>query len=162
MQTDLYRHWGPEGELFYIGISLSTVARYAQHKNCSHWTDQVERITIERFESREAALAAETQAIINENPKYNIQKRAPVTEDDCEEELPTRVQRLKREALYSVTRQLLYNKTRAAELLGISQGKLTELIDKGEVVYAPIVKDGKQKLISIWDIIDLTERLGLQ
>lgn len=66
----LYRHFDAEGNLLYVGISLSAVARLIQHRS-SGWFDQIVRIDIERFDSRDTALAAENIAIKKERPRHN-------------------------------------------------------------------------------------------
>lgn len=74
VETQLYRHFGRDGALLYVGISLFSVYRLAQHINGSHWADRITTISIERFASREAAFRAETAAIVNERPLFNIAK----------------------------------------------------------------------------------------
>ena len=69
--TDLYRHFDSNGTLLYIGISLSTLNRLGQHKDNSHWFNSISNITIEKFNTREEALLAEKDSIINEKPYYN-------------------------------------------------------------------------------------------
>lgn len=71
-RTELYRHLDASGRLLYVGISLSTAIRLMAHRHSSPWFDQIANITIERFDSREAALHAETMAIITEKPIYNL------------------------------------------------------------------------------------------
>lgn len=70
--TALYRHWNADGELLYVGISLSALGRLQQHNNASHWANQIARVTIETFDTRDEAAEAERLAIANENPKHNI------------------------------------------------------------------------------------------
>lgn len=72
MSTSLYRHFSEEGVLLYVGISLSWPARTKQHAHGSRWFDQVAKVEIERFPTREAALDAERKAIKAEKPKFNI------------------------------------------------------------------------------------------
>lgn len=74
VETQLYRHFDGGGVLLYVGISLFTVYRLAQHLNGSRWADRIASITIERFPSRAAAFEAETVAINNEKPLFNIAK----------------------------------------------------------------------------------------
>ena len=71
---DLYRHFNAEGELLYVGISLSAVKRLSQHKCDSTWYGDIATIEIEKFPTREEAMEAETVAIQNEAPIYNIAK----------------------------------------------------------------------------------------
>ena len=71
----LYRHFSEEGELLYVGVSLSPVHRLVGHRKGSHWFGLIRRVEIEEFATREEALKAETVAIISEQPLHNIQKR---------------------------------------------------------------------------------------
>lgn len=72
MSTSLYRHFADDGGLLYVGISLSWPARTKAHVYGSRWFDQVARVEIERFPTREAALEAEREAIRREKPKFNV------------------------------------------------------------------------------------------
>lgn len=71
-ETELYRHFDAKGRLLYVGISLSTIVRLAQHKNVSHWMKRVARIDIERFPTRRMAEEAERRAIHDEGPECNV------------------------------------------------------------------------------------------
>lgn len=73
-RTALYRHFGADGELLYVGIAASPMSRTAQHV-ASEWADQVASITFEWHESRTAALNAETRAVLTEAPLHNRTKR---------------------------------------------------------------------------------------
>ncbi|MFG3510223.1 GntR family transcriptional regulator [Streptomyces sp. NPDC047821] len=70
-RTALYRHYAADGELLYIGISQDPEVRWEQH----HWWKQglSARQTLEWFELRSQALAAEAEAIAIERPAYNQQ-----------------------------------------------------------------------------------------
>jgi hypothetical protein len=70
-ETELYRHFDAAGKLLYVGISLSTVVRLAQHRLESEWFDRVVHITIERFPTRIEAMIAERVAILKEAPECN-------------------------------------------------------------------------------------------
>lgn len=70
---ELYRHFDADGRLLYVGIAWCTTERLMGHKSGSHWFGQITRIEIERFPTRRGALDAETTAITNENPVFNIQ-----------------------------------------------------------------------------------------
>ncbi len=67
----LYRHYNSNGELLYVGISLSSVDRLARHVRHSSWAYDISRIDITWMSSRRAALLAERNAIHDESPKYN-------------------------------------------------------------------------------------------
>lgn len=68
----LYRHFDDEGQLLYVGISLSAVNRLSQHKGSAQWFSKIAEVRVEKFSTREEALAAEKAAIISEKPKFNI------------------------------------------------------------------------------------------
>lgn len=72
MSTSLYRHFGIDGTLLYVGISLSWPARTKAHMQGSRWFDQVAKVEIEQFPTREDALEAEREAIKREKPKFNV------------------------------------------------------------------------------------------
>lgn len=69
--TDLYRHFDKDGRLLYVGISFRAIIRQAAHRNAAPWWDDVVTITVERFPSRKAALAAEKRAVEAEKPMHN-------------------------------------------------------------------------------------------
>lgn len=77
IQTALYRHFGADGSLLYVGISLSWPARTKAHSRSSHWFDQVARVEVERYPNRAAALEAEREAIKREGPKHNVVHNRP-------------------------------------------------------------------------------------
>lgn len=69
--TELYRHYNNAGQLLYVGVSLSTIARLIEHKTTAPWFKQITRVTIERFPTRIAAERAEIIAIRDEQPQWN-------------------------------------------------------------------------------------------
>lgn len=72
VQTGLYRHFDAAGGLLYVGISAKPPTRLAEHARGSDWAKAIARVTIEWFETREAALIAETHAIQSEAPAFNL------------------------------------------------------------------------------------------
>jgi hypothetical protein len=79
----LYRHYHPNGDLLYVGISLYVLARHLQHIKKSAWQTSIFKILIEPFAAREEALAAEELAIRTEFPKFNTvhnNRRHPLQE----------------------------------------------------------------------------------
>jgi hypothetical protein len=79
----LYRHFHPNGDLLYVGISLEPLRRQDRHTKTASWRNMICRIVIEPFETREEALAAETAAIRDEFPKFNTthnRRRHPLQE----------------------------------------------------------------------------------
>lgn len=68
----LYRFYGDEGELLYIGISGRMHERVKQHRDSSSWFVVAASVKIEHHPNRQAALEAEQAAIKAEHPKYNV------------------------------------------------------------------------------------------
>ena len=71
-RTALYRIFGDEDLLLYIGISDDFGRRWNQHARVQPWWDEMQRQTVEWLGSREEAEDAERVAIKAEKPKYNI------------------------------------------------------------------------------------------
>jgi excinuclease UvrABC nuclease subunit len=72
MRTALYRHFDAAGVLLYVGISLNSIKRTAQHKYGAKWFQRIDRITFTWHDTRAAALAAEAIAIAKERPVWNV------------------------------------------------------------------------------------------
>lgn len=71
----LYRAFDGD-ELLYVGIAYSVGRRLAQHQESAPWWHRLTRVEVQTYESRGAALAAETLAIRTEYPKYNIKNKS--------------------------------------------------------------------------------------
>lgn len=67
----LYRHFDRNGCLLYVGISGSHLLRLAAHMESSVWAGEIAQITVQWFEDREGAAAAEALAIQRERPLHN-------------------------------------------------------------------------------------------
>jgi hypothetical protein len=67
----LYRHFHPNGDLLYVGISLTSLKRQDRHLKTADWRNTIHRIVIEPFATREEALDAEQFAIRTEFPRFN-------------------------------------------------------------------------------------------
>jgi hypothetical protein len=67
----LYRHYGPDGDLLYVGQAMSALKRNAEHLSKADWRNFIYMILVEPFATREEALAAEAEAIRVEYPKHN-------------------------------------------------------------------------------------------
>jgi hypothetical protein len=68
----LYRFFGADGALLYIGITASLPNRLARHKEDKPWWCDVADIRVEHFQSRRAVLEAERAAIVAEKPLHNV------------------------------------------------------------------------------------------
>jgi len=72
MKTALYRIWGNQDQLLYVGISKSALGRLGQHLTEKTWASDITNVTIETFPTREQAAAAEVVAIKTEHPVHNV------------------------------------------------------------------------------------------
>lgn len=75
MTTSLYRQYNKDGVLLYVGVSESVMTRLSQHSATSKWFRDVTTVTVKHFRTRRAALRAETKAIAEEHPVYNVIKQ---------------------------------------------------------------------------------------
>lgn len=67
----LYRHFDGNGNLLYVGVSVSALLRTKAHSLVSAWFGDVRSITVEHFPTMRDALRAEKMAIRRERPKFN-------------------------------------------------------------------------------------------
>lgn len=67
----LYRFFGLDDELLYIGITGSPWYRFHAHESSKAWFKDVTRAAVEHFANREDLVEAEIKAIQTELPKYN-------------------------------------------------------------------------------------------
>ena len=70
----LYRFYGDDGALLYVGISANPAARFARHSDDKAWWEEVRGIGMEPYPDRDSVLAAEARAIEVERPRYNLQR----------------------------------------------------------------------------------------
>ncbi|MBP5892819.1 GIY-YIG nuclease family protein [Streptomyces scabiei] len=75
IRTALYRCFDADEELLYVGISYDPTARWKQHQSNSPWWRDVAVRTVEWFDDRPAAEAAERKAIQTEGPRHNVVHR---------------------------------------------------------------------------------------
>lgn len=69
--TGLYRIFGDEDSLLYIGISDSFGTRWKQHSKVQPWWGERRWMTVHFYDSRTEAEDAEREAIKAEKPRYN-------------------------------------------------------------------------------------------
>lgn len=157
VETALYRHFDCDGKLLYVGVSLSAVARLAQHRDNSHWYRRIANMTTEWHPTRKAALDAERKAVRSENPECNIMLRETQAE---------KAFRLKAEA--DESRRLLsrrtvvfkpvYTLTEVGQLLGyVTSSKAKSLIAEGKL---GSVTEGTKTFVTGWQVIDYLETIG--
>lgn len=70
----LYRVRDDRSQLLYIGISDAPLSRMAGHDRSSGWARQAADISIEWHPSRDDARAAESAAILAEDPIHNMNR----------------------------------------------------------------------------------------
>ena len=77
--TTLYRYYDERDRLLYVGVTDSASSRQRAHST-ARWWPLVERSTFTHYESRDEALAAETRAIVDESPVFNVAGRPGVSD----------------------------------------------------------------------------------
>lgn len=170
--THLYRHFNAGGELLYVGISLSAVHRLGQHKEHSHWFSTISRVEIQKFETREEALLAETHAIRDEKPKHNIKKRsAEKTKNEKTEYVTAYAENARNELVGMVVNfNLLYTYQEVAKILRIGTATVKLLVQEKKLgtVILPPTKEGmshhgtpykEKEFVSGWQLISYFEKL---
>jgi hypothetical protein len=78
--TYLYRHYGVDDALLYVGIAYDVPTRLrGHHHRASPWFPLVTQVLVQQFPTRLEAAEAETIAILLEGPLYNehISRRIP-------------------------------------------------------------------------------------
>ena len=166
VKTQLYRHYDNNKKLLYVGISLSAAVRLAQHREAAHWFDEIANVTIETFPTREAALAAERNAIANENPACNIHHKRTLKQIEQEEKLraaefaeKAKQQLMSRYVVYN----LAYKLDDLRRLLNMSAKQLNDCIKEGYLhtfeVEPRQSKHRKVVMVSGWSLIDFMEFL---
>lgn len=71
-RTTLYRFFGADGRLLYVGITMRLPVRLEEHQEWQPWWAEVVGATMEHFTSRRGAERAELAAIAAERPAYNV------------------------------------------------------------------------------------------
>jgi predicted GIY-YIG superfamily endonuclease len=73
MQHALYRLFGHDGRLLYVGCTMQVFsARLDQHLHEKMWAPEIASWTVETFPDRLSALLAERTAIQSEAPLHNV------------------------------------------------------------------------------------------
>lgn len=80
--TTLYRFYGTDAELLYVGVSDDWPTRLKQHSRTQHWFQDVREVSCVDYPDREGAEHAERAAIIEEQPRFNTHFRQPVVGGD--------------------------------------------------------------------------------
>ncbi len=171
-RTSLYRHFAEDGELLYIGISVSALSRLGQHEKHAPWFDKICHVTVEHFDTRKAALEAERNAIQAEKPTHNKHHNRP------ELEAATRYveEKAERDREELINRMVwfkpFYKVAEAADLLRMSTPAVKKLIRSGELsavvlsTNTMVVKGQERRTIKYgitgWQLIEYIERLEFE
>ena len=165
----LYRHFDEWDNLLYVGVSLSTIQRLSQHKSHSHWFNNISKITIENFPSREEVLKAERIAIQKEAPLHNIalkkinfsapKIREANIEDSCNH-LTNSI----------VTYNPMYTIEEASKVFCVGLSQIKDWIETNRLGYVEIGRKWDtrwnrwqiKKRITGWQILDFIENLQKQ
>lgn len=70
-QHVLYRFFDAEGQLLYVGRTISPRTRLKSHVHHAWWSDEIHNVVIERLASHDELVLAEMKAIRAEEPRYN-------------------------------------------------------------------------------------------
>lgn len=170
--TDLYRHFDSKGVLLYVGISLYAIHRLSQHKKTAHWFEDLVRVDIEKFPSRRLASWAEYNAIQNENPLWNIQRKAKRSNAQISAQIEKEAKveakslaRLSRELLLKrlVSFEVTYTISQIADLLQTTTSSIDRDVRIGHLSTFKIKKKSNwHTRVSGWQFIDYIEWLQTQ
>jgi predicted GIY-YIG superfamily endonuclease len=121
-KTALYRLYGSDGRLLYVGISDQLGRRWEEHLRSKPWWPKVQRMTSEWHADRPAAVLAEIAAIEAERPVYNVKHAkdpmAAITAEDVEQ-------------LLTAVRQMKLALTRFEKSLGVQPRKAADAAPAG-------------------------------
>lgn len=76
----LYRFFDADDALLYVGITVNLPIRLRAHAH-KGWHAETRRITVDWFDTEDAAREAERQAIRSERPLHNVQQSATAWEE---------------------------------------------------------------------------------
>jgi hypothetical protein len=162
----LYRYFDADGNLLYVGISLSAVARAVQHKAASEWYSKAVRMDIQRFESRDQLRFAEVAAIRKERPKFNSRHNTGDWDVAVATTERTNAKQM-RVGLLRDTIKLVYSEYEVQNLLQLKGDELEELLKAGHIRFFLGTGGYSQKLnarkrvrlFSGWEVMGLIEHL---
>lgn len=157
MNAQLYRHFDAEDKLLYVGISLSSLHRLGQHKDHSHWFNQISRVTIENFSDRKLAMDAEREAIRKEKPIHNRIRYDNVITPPCNAINNSELNMVSKIVNFKPT----YSAYEVAGVLGITELAVKKLISKKEIgSYELVGKTGKIRFrVTGWHLLEYVEHL---
>lgn len=119
--------------------------RLSQHKTSASWFTQIKKQEFEYFDTRQEALDAETRAIQNEKPLYNIRKKSKPIKFKQEKYniVADAYQETKNwfnQFSNTINGRLALRVEEACELLGVDKIELYNLMDTGSLPYSLVGK----------------------
>lgn len=72
VKTALYRFYGADKDLLYIGVTNDLGIRWHSHAKKKSWWPEVQHLAADWHPSRREALRAEANAITAEHPRHNV------------------------------------------------------------------------------------------
>lgn len=159
-KTILYRLYGGDGDLLYVGISDNWPSRMKQHKKDKHWFGEVERLDLQAFATRSEALLSERAAIESEKPKFNVvyngqRPDRALPSINLHEALIGWVRSI-REKL-PIERRLAFNTEDAAAFLGFPPRVVRQLIKQGDL---DVVRIGSLVRIPMRSIVGYVNKIA--
>ena len=70
-QATLYKYYDKDKRLLYVGVTTNLVQRHTSHQSTAKWRKLIDDMQITDFDTLDAALLAEEDAIKHEKPLYN-------------------------------------------------------------------------------------------
>lgn len=80
----LYRFFDAADGLLYVGISIRAYERFSQHQTSSAWFPEAVKVTFELLPDMDELREAETRAIRDERPRYNVSQNERTREEESE------------------------------------------------------------------------------
>tara|TARA_Y100000361_G_scaffold142463_1_gene148525 strand:- start:284 stop:784 length:501 start_codon:yes stop_codon:yes gene_type:complete len=158
-QTTLYRHFDINKKLLYVGISSRPWTRLKEHK-ISPWYDKIHNITLQQYENREKAIKAEREAVIKENPLFNVQRFKTYKEQKRKEKEIIDNSKLK--FISNVVHfKMSYSLQEVRQITKLTMLDIKELLRKDHLSYYEIQWRANHKIKKVpgWAVIDLIEHL---
>ncbi|GAA2107904.1 hypothetical protein [Streptomyces synnematoformans] len=112
--TALYRLFTSGDVLLYVGITVEPKVRLRVHSREKTWWHEVVRHEIEWHPDRAAAERAETDAIVTEKPRYNVEQSTTRVRGDASTEYRSPYAKPRQVRIATPTWQALYTATKAA------------------------------------------------
>ena len=77
MKAVVYRHYGIDGQLLYVGTTITAFGRLRRHIDTSRWKAEIAQVEITHYATKEEARDAEKHAIQSEHPLFNVRHNQP-------------------------------------------------------------------------------------